>query len=87
MANHKSAIKRHKQSLVRNARNRAMRTRVKNVMKAVRAAVEQKDKEQALAALQAATSVLGKASSKGVLHRRNVARRISRLSRAVNTLD
>ncbi len=36
MANHASAIKRHKQSVKRNARNRAARTRIKNVVKAVR---------------------------------------------------
>ena len=40
MANHKSAIKRHKQSLKHAARNRAARTRVKNAVKAVRAAIK-----------------------------------------------
>ena len=49
MANHKSAIKRHKQSIKRNTRNRAARTRVKNVVKQVRAAILNNDKEGALA--------------------------------------
>ena len=87
MANHKSAIKRHKQSIKRAERNRAVKTRVKNVVKAVRVAVEQKDKELALTNFKAATSVLDKAATKGVIHKRNAARRISRLSLAISKLD
>jgi small subunit ribosomal protein S20 len=86
LANHKSALKRHRQSLKRQARNRAVTTRVKNVVKAVRQAVEANDVEKAQAALLVATSVLDKAASKKVIHRRQAARRISRLSTAVNKL-
>lgn len=86
MANHKSALKRHRQSLKRQARNRAVTTRVKNVVKTVRQAVEANDKEKAQAALLVATSVLDKAASKKVIHRRQAARRISRLNLAVNKL-
>ena len=87
MANHKSALKRHRQSLKANARNRAMKTRIRNVIKAVRRAVEIKDKEQAQTALTQATSVLDKAATKKVIHKRNAARRISRLAQAVNSID
>lgn len=83
MANHKSAIKRHRQSLKSAARNRAMKTRVRNTVKAVRAAVQLKDKEQAQALLGTASSVLDKAASKGVIHWKNAARNISRLSKAI----
>lgn len=86
MANHKSAIKRHKQSLVNAARNRAVKTRIKNVVKAVRVALQDKNKEVASAALVTATSVLDKAACKGVIHPRNAARHISRLARFVNEL-
>lgn len=86
MANHKSAIKRHKQSEKRAARNRATRTRVKNVIKAVRAAVQQKDRELANTALANAASVLDKAAGKGVIHWKNAARKISRLSKAINAI-
>jgi small subunit ribosomal protein S20 len=86
VANHKSAIKRHRQSLKARARNRAMKTRVKNVIKDVRSAIDQKDEEKARAALQEATSVLDKAASKRVIHHRNAARRISRLHYAVNKI-
>lgn len=87
MANHKSALKRHRQSLKARARNRAMKTRMKNLVKAVRQAVEQKDKEAAQAALKDATSILDKASTKKVIHWRNAARRISRLHQAVNGIE
>lgn len=86
MANHKSAIKRHKQSLKRAARNRAARTRVKNVVKTVRAAVLEKDTEKADAALVKATSVLDKSASKGAIHWRKAARKISRLAKAVQSI-
>lgn len=87
MANHKSALKRHRQSLKRQARNRAAKTRIKNSIKAVRMAVQEKDKEKAQTALQDVTSVLDRAATKKVIHWKNAARRISRLSRAVNALD
>jgi small subunit ribosomal protein S20 len=87
LANHKSAIKRHKQSVKRAARNRAVKTRIKNAIKAVRTAVTEKDKEQAQAKLTDAMSVLDKASSKGVIHWKNAARKISRLSKAVDGIE
>ncbi|HEU6438395.1 30S ribosomal protein S20 [Nitratidesulfovibrio sp.] len=87
MANHKSAIKRHKQSLKRAARNRAAKTRIKNVVKAVRAAVLQKDKDTAAQALTDAMSVLDKAAGKGVIHWKKAARKISRLTKAVGSVE
>ena len=87
MANHKSAIKRHKQSLKKAARNRAARTRVKNAIKAVRTAVLEKDAEKATSAFVAATSVLDKTATKGSIHWKNAARKVSRLARAVNSIE
>ncbi|SDN28116.1 SSU ribosomal protein S20P [Desulfonauticus submarinus] len=87
MANHKSAIKRHRQSLKRRARNRAVKTRIKNVVKAVRQAVEEKDKTQAIEKLRTATSVIGKASQKGILHWKTAARKVSKLTKLVNSIE
>ena len=87
VANHKSAIKRHRQSLQRAGRNRAVRTRVKNAIKQVRSAITTTDKAQANEALVAATSVLSKAASKGAMHWKKAARKISRLARAVNGIE
>lgn len=87
MANHPSAIKRHKQSIKRNARNRAARTRVKNVVKEVRTAIQAQNKEEAQKALLAATSTLDKIAGKGVIHWKKAARKVSRLAKAVNALE
>ncbi len=86
MANHKSAIKRHKQSLKRALRNKSARTRVKNSIKDVRAAIQGNDPELAEKTLSTATSVLAKAAQKGALHWKTTARKVSRLARAVNAL-
>ncbi|WP_243367941.1 30S ribosomal protein S20 [Fundidesulfovibrio soli] len=86
MANHKSALKRHRQSLIARARNRAMKTRVRNAVKAVRLAVEQKDTAAAQEALKAATMILDKAASKKILHWKTAARNVSRLNLAVNKI-
>ena len=83
MANHKSAIKRHRQSLKRAALNRAMKTRVRNVVKDVRAAVVEEDMTKAQEALRVANGILDKAATKGVIHWKTAGRRISRLSKAV----
>lgn len=86
MANHKSALKRHRQSLVARARNRAEKSRVKQAIKAVRTALDLKDAAAAKAALVNATTVLDKAASKKVVHWKTAARKVSRLNLAVNKL-
>jgi len=86
LANHKSAIKRHKQSLKARDRNRMVKTRVKNAIKAVRLAVTGKNAEVAEKALLDASSVLDKAATKKVIHWKKAARNISRLTLAVNSL-
>lgn len=87
MANHDSALKRHRQSLKRNLRNRVTKTRIKNAVKAVRSAVEAKDVEKAQLAVVDAVKVLDKAATKKVIHWRQAARRISRLQQAVNKIS
>jgi small subunit ribosomal protein S20 len=86
VANHKSAVKRHRQSLDKATRNRAAKSRVKNAFKEVRTAIGRKDRDKACSALSAAASVLGKAARKGTLHRRRAARKMSRLACAVNAI-
>ena len=86
MANHKSAIKRHKQSQKKAARNRSARARIKNVVKAVRAAVLNQDSDAAAAALITANSVLDKHAGSAI-HWKNASRKMSRLARAVNGME
>jgi len=84
LANHKSALKRHRQSLLARARNRAVKTRVRNVIKAVRAALVGGDTAAAETALLSATKILDKAATKKIIHWKTAARNISRLSAAVS---
>ncbi len=87
MANHKSALKRHKQSLKHAAKNRSVKTRMRNVVKSVRAAIEAGDQEKARQLLGTASSTLNKAVTKGVVHWKNAARKVSRLAKAVNAIQ
>ena len=86
MANIKSAKKRILVNKTKADRNKSIKSAVKNSIKKVEAAVTAKDKEAAAAALQNAISTIDKAASKGVYHKNNAARKVSRLSKAVNAL-
>lgn len=84
MANIKSAKKRILVTQTRTARNKSIRSEVKTSIKKVEAAVAANDKAAAEAALKVATSVIESACSKGVYHKNNAARKVSRLSKLVN---
>ncbi|MCP4108706.1 MAG: 30S ribosomal protein S20 [Desulfobacteraceae bacterium] len=86
MANHKSALKRARQNEIRRMRNKAVKTRVKNIVKDVRLAVSE-NSETALKQLDIAKSVIDKAAKKGVIHRNTASRKISRLSKLANTIN
>lgn len=86
MANIKSAKKRIKVIETKTARNKAIRSKVKTAIKKVEAAIAAKDKEAAAVALRAATVEIDKAASKGVYHKKNASRKISRLAQAVNKI-
>jgi len=59
---------------------------MKTFIKRVREAVNEKDTEQAAVRLQEASQIIAKTASKGVIHKRTAARKISRLTRQVNAL-
>ena len=87
MANHKSAIKRSARDEQRREHNLAIKTGVKTSVKKVLKSVVAKDKEGATLALANATPAIQKAAAKGVLHKRNAARKISRLAKKLNKLN
>ncbi len=87
MANHKSALKRHRQSEVRTARNRSFRTQLKNTTKKVVSAVAENNEEEAKKALHDAQKDIAKIASKGVIHKRAASRKISGLTRRVNAMN
>ena len=84
MANIKSAKKRILVTETKAARNKAIRSAVKTSIKKVEAACVAKDKAAAEAALKSATSIIESACSKGVYHKNNAARKVSRLTKLVN---
>ncbi len=86
MATHKSAMKRARQNENRRLRNKAVRTRVKGAVKAVRSALTAGNKEEAVKALAAAEPILDKAASKGAIHHGTASRKISRLAKQVHKL-
>ena len=86
MANIKSAKKRILVNRTKAARNKSIRSAVKTSIKKVEAAVQENNKAAAQAALTEAISTISKAKSKGVYHKNNCARKISRLSKAVNSI-
>ncbi len=85
MATHKSAIKRHKQSEKRRVRNASVKTALKSAIKKVRRSIESANAEEARTNLKTTVVLLDRAVTKGVLHRNNASRRISRLTNAVNS--
>lgn len=87
MANHKSALKRNRQNAKRNARNIHIRSTMRTLVKKVREAVAEQDKEKAQEALSKAIPYIDKTAAKGVIHKATASRKISRLSKLVNTLS
>lgn len=86
MANHKSAEKRIRQTEKRNEVNRRNRARLRTQVKALRAAIDAGDQQQAQAALNETVSLIDKSIQKGVLHRNAASRYKSRLTVRVNQM-
>ena len=86
MATHKDAMKRTRQNEKRRVRNRHYRTKLRNQTKRVREAVEAGDYAAAQEQFRAAVSVIQRVARRGIIHRNQAARRISRLNAAVKAL-
>jgi small subunit ribosomal protein S20 len=84
---HPSAQKRHRQSVKRRARNQAIRSRVRTVVRKVRESIDGNNVEEATKQLRVAARAIDKAATKGVLHRNTAARKISRLTLAVQKIS
>jgi small subunit ribosomal protein S20 len=86
LANHKSALKRAKQNETKRARNRAIKSRVKNVIKEIRLAASGQPSEALVAKLNEVKSVIDKASKSSAVSKRTASRKISRLAKLVNSI-
>ena len=87
MANHKSALKRARQNEVIRIRNKSYKTSTKKAIKEVRVAVADGSAEEAREHLAKAVSIIQKTVSKGVIHKNQASRKISRLARQVNQIS
>jgi len=83
MPQHKSAEKRMRQSARRHIRNKARLSRMKTLIKKVRAA---KEKKEAETALKNAVQYLDRLAGKGVIHRNKAANQKSKLTRFVKAV-
>jgi small subunit ribosomal protein S20 len=84
LANHKSAIKRQKQSEAKKLINKATKTLMRTKIKKVRTAVEELKADAAQEALKEAIKPIIKAAQKGAIHKKTASRKVSRLTKAVN---
>lgn len=83
----RSAIKRAGQAEKKRLRNAHIKSTMKTYIKKLTVAMEKKNKEELNDAFKKAVAFISKASSKGVIHKNNAARKISRLSKRVHTLS
>lgn len=86
MATHKSAEKRDRQNKKHRTRNVAAKSAIKTKVKSVIESVDGKNKENSINALKVAIPALDKAAGKGLIHKKNASRKISRLTKKVNAL-
>ena len=86
MANHKSDLKRARQSKVRRLRNLSFKTRVKNAVKDVKVVAASDSPDLAEEKLAKAVSIIQKTATKGIIHKKKASRKVSSLTRLVNQM-
>ena len=79
-----SAMKRARQSVKRNIRNRSRLSSVKTILKKLDSSLSSGNKDDASKMLVQAIKALNQAASKGVIHRNTASRNISRITKKVN---
>ena len=83
MASHASALKAHRQNVVRREHNREQRTRLRGALRDIRSAIDSGDPAQVKTALRNTISLVDKMAGKGLIHRNAAARYKSRLAKRV----
>jgi small subunit ribosomal protein S20 len=81
MANHPSALKRHIQSLKKNARNRSARAALATQVKKARLDLKNNDE------VTKAVSILARSARKGIIPKKTMSRRISRLMKQAHAVN
>jgi len=86
MANTKSAQKMVRKNERRTAVNKSRRTNMRTQIRKVEEAIAAGDKETAVQALRKAEPKIIRSAQKGILHKRTAARKVSRLTKRVNSI-
>ena len=86
MANKPQAKKRIRQDIKRNLRNHGRMTRIRTFVRKVEEAIQSKNYNEAFKAMSEAMPEIHRGVTKGVLHKNNAARKISRLSTRIKKL-
>ena len=81
MANHKSAIKAHGQSLRRREHNKQLKSRMRHALTAARSAIDAGDAEKANLVVRTTVSLIDNLAGKGIIHHNAAARHKSRLTK------
>lgn len=84
MANIKSAKKRIIVTKTKTDKNKVIKSKIKTYIKKIEAYVKNNDMENAKKLLNEVTKQIDMATSKGVFHKNNGARKVSRVSKLVN---
>jgi small subunit ribosomal protein S20 len=84
VASHASALKAHRQNVVRRETNRQFRSKLRTALKDIRASVGSSDVEAVKGTLSATNSLIDKMASKGVIHDNAAARYKSRIQLQIN---
>lgn len=84
MASHKSAWKRYLQSEKRRERNRSLKSALKTQLKKARAEIASGAASSVAGEVKNAVAALQSAVTRGAMHKRTAARRVSRLMKAAN---
>jgi len=87
LANHASAEKRARQNEKRRMINRTRKGEMRTAIKGVLAAVDANDADAANTALKSAASLIDRAGQKGIIHRNQASRRVSRLTAKVKNIS
>ena len=82
---HASAVKAHRQTVKRQTRNRALRSRLRTALKSIRGAIDTGDTAAARAALSETVSLIDKMSGKGIIHDNAAGRYKSRIAKRLST--
>jgi small subunit ribosomal protein S20 len=84
VASHASALKAHRQSVVRREKNRQFRSKLRTALKSIRTAVDANDLTTAKGQLAETSSLIDKMASKGIIHDNAAARYKSRIQLSLN---